>query len=46
MLRLLAWTAVIVALLALPVSRKLARRRERAVVAGPVARAARLAGTS
>lgn len=34
MLRLLAWTAVIVALLLLPVSRKLERQRERAVVAG------------
>ena len=45
LLRLLAWTAVIVALLLLPVSRKLARQRERSVVAGtlrPPAR--RLAG--
>ena len=45
MLRLLAWTAVIVALLALPVSRQLARRRERSVVAGPMPAPARLAGT-
>ena len=34
-LRLLAWTAVIVALLGLPVSRKLERRREHAVDAVP-----------
>ena len=34
-LRLLAWTAVIVALLSLPVSRKLERRREHAVDAVP-----------
>jgi hypothetical protein len=45
MLRLLAWTAVIVALLALLVSRKRARRRKSSVVAGAVPRAARLAGT-
>jgi hypothetical protein len=32
-LRLLAWTAVIVALLLLPVSRKLARQREHEVAA-------------
>jgi len=36
MLRLLAWTAVAVALLALPVSRKLARQREQSVVARAV----------
>jgi hypothetical protein len=35
MLRLLAWTGVIVALLLLPVSRKLARQRERSVDAVP-----------
>ena len=35
MLRLLAWTAVIVALLLLPVSRKLERRREHPVADGP-----------
>jgi hypothetical protein len=35
-LRLLAWTGVAVALLALPVSRKLARRREQPMVAGAV----------
>jgi hypothetical protein len=37
LLRLLAWTAVIVALLALPVSRKLAHGRERPLVAGVAA---------
>src|SRR5262249_3192548 len=36
LLSLLAWTAVAVALLALPVSRKLARQREESVVARPV----------
>ena len=36
MLRLLAWTAVAVALLALPVSRRLARKREHSVVARAV----------
>jgi len=36
MLRLLAWTVVAVALLALPVSRKLARQREQPVVARAV----------
>jgi hypothetical protein len=36
MLRLLAWTGVAVALLALPVSRKLAREREQSVVARAV----------
>lgn len=36
MLRLLAWTGVAVALLALPVSRKLAREREQSVVARTV----------
>jgi hypothetical protein len=40
MLRLLAWTGVIVALLLLPVSRKLERQRECAAVAGAVPRAA------
>ena len=35
MLKLLAWTAVIVALLLLPVSRKLERKRERSP--GPAA---------
>jgi hypothetical protein len=35
-LRLLAWTAVIVALLVLPVSRKLARQREHPAVAEPL----------
>ena len=35
MLRLLAWAAVIVALLLLPVSRKLERQREHAVDAVP-----------
>jgi len=39
LLRLLAWAAVIVGLLALPVSRKLERRRERADDARPVATA-------
>ena len=39
MLRLLAWTGVIVALLLLPVSRKLARQRERPVDAEAVAAA-------
>jgi hypothetical protein len=39
MLRLLAWTGMIVALLLLPVSRKLARQRERAVDAAAVAAA-------
>jgi hypothetical protein len=33
LLRLLAWTSVIVALLVLPISRTLAHRRERRVVA-------------
>jgi hypothetical protein len=36
LLKVLAWTGVIVALLLLPVSRKLERRRERAVVPGAV----------
>jgi hypothetical protein len=45
MLRLLAWTAVIVALLLLPVSRKLARQRERPLIAAAVRPSARpLAG--
>ena len=35
MLRLLAWTGVIVALLLLPVSRKLSRQRERTVAVRP-----------
>jgi hypothetical protein len=35
-LRLLAWTAVIVALLVLPVSRKLERQREHPAVAEPL----------
>lgn len=34
MLRLLAWTGVLVALLRLPVSRKLERQRERSAAAG------------
>ena len=46
LLKLLAWTGVIVALLLLPVSRKLARQRERSVVAGtlrpPAGRLARV----
>jgi hypothetical protein len=41
MLVLLAWTAVIVAALLLPVSRKLERQRERSVGAGAVVSPAR-----
>jgi hypothetical protein len=40
-LRLLAWTAAIVALLLLPVSRKLAHQRERSVIAGTLTPATR-----
>jgi hypothetical protein len=38
LIRLLAWTAVAIALLLLPVSRKLARQRERPVVAEALGR--------
>jgi hypothetical protein len=45
MLRLLAWTGVIVALLLLPVSRKRARQREPSGIAEALKPGARLAGT-
>jgi hypothetical protein len=41
MLRLLAWTGVIVVLLALPASRKLERKRENAVTSAEGLRMAR-----